>query len=90
MKSHATAKYIRQSPYKVRRVLDLVRGLPVTEAREPMKPRGGETAAGEKTPPGGGAEMARADPQAATEEEKAAATGGTLPFFFFVFSCTLP
>jgi large subunit ribosomal protein L22 len=33
MKAHATARYVRQSPYKVRRVLDLVRGLPVEEAR---------------------------------------------------------
>ena len=33
MRAHAKAKYIRQSPYKVRRVLDLVRGLPVEEAR---------------------------------------------------------
>lgn len=33
MKAHAQGKYIRQSPYKVRRVLDLVRGLPVEEAR---------------------------------------------------------
>ncbi|MDH5373451.1 MAG: 50S ribosomal protein L22, partial [Acidimicrobiia bacterium] len=33
MKAHAQAKYIRQSPNKVRRVLDLVRGLPVEEAR---------------------------------------------------------
>ena len=32
MKVRAQAKYIRQSPLKVRRVLDLVRGLPVTEA----------------------------------------------------------
>ncbi len=32
MKVRAQAKYIRQSPYKVRRVLDLVRGLPVSEA----------------------------------------------------------
>ena len=32
MNSRAQAKYIRQSPYKVRRVLDLVRGLPVDEA----------------------------------------------------------
>ena len=32
MKVRAQAKYIRQSPYKVRRVLDLVRGMPVTEA----------------------------------------------------------
>ena len=33
MKTQARARYIRQSPYKVRRVLDLVRGLPVVEAR---------------------------------------------------------
>jgi large subunit ribosomal protein L22 len=33
MKAHAQAKFIRQSPFKVRRVLDLVRGLPVQEAR---------------------------------------------------------
>ncbi|MFQ5947357.1 MAG: 50S ribosomal protein L22 [Acidimicrobiia bacterium] len=33
MRVRARANYIRQSPYKVRRVLDLVRGLPVTEAR---------------------------------------------------------
>jgi large subunit ribosomal protein L22 len=33
MRAHAHARYIRQSPYKVRRVLDLVRGLPVDEAR---------------------------------------------------------
>lgn len=33
MKVSAQAKYIRQSPFKVRRVLDLVRGLPVEEAR---------------------------------------------------------
>ncbi len=33
MKARAQAKYIRQSPYKVRRVLDLVRGLPVEDAR---------------------------------------------------------
>jgi large subunit ribosomal protein L22 len=33
MKAHAKARHIRQSPYKVRRVLDLVRGLPVEEAR---------------------------------------------------------
>ena len=37
MKSQATAKYIRESPYKVRRVLDLVRGLPVTEARDVLQ-----------------------------------------------------
>ena len=34
MKVHAKAKFIRQSPYKVRRVLDLVRGLPVDDARD--------------------------------------------------------
>jgi len=33
MKAHAKARHVRQSPYKVRRVLDLVRGLPVDEAR---------------------------------------------------------
>ncbi len=33
MRTHAKARFIRQSPYKVRRVLDLVRGLPVNEAR---------------------------------------------------------
>jgi large subunit ribosomal protein L22 len=33
MKVRAQAKHIRQSPYKVRRVLDLVRGLPIEEAR---------------------------------------------------------
>jgi large subunit ribosomal protein L22 len=33
MEVKAQAKYIRQSPYKVRRVLDLVRGLPVGEAQ---------------------------------------------------------
>ena len=34
MKVLAKARYVRQSPSKVRRVLDLVRGLPVTEARD--------------------------------------------------------
>jgi large subunit ribosomal protein L22 len=34
MKVRAQAKYVRQSPYKVRRVLDLVRGLPVEDARD--------------------------------------------------------
>jgi large subunit ribosomal protein L22 len=34
MKVRAQAKYIRQSPYTVRRVLDLVRGLPVENARD--------------------------------------------------------
>jgi len=33
MTARAQARHIRQSPYKVRRVLDLVRGLPVDEAR---------------------------------------------------------
>jgi len=33
MNARAQAKHVRQSPYKVRRVLDLVRGLPVDEAR---------------------------------------------------------
>jgi large subunit ribosomal protein L22 len=33
MKARAQAKYVRQSPYKVRLVLDLVRGMPVDEAR---------------------------------------------------------
>ena len=33
MKANAKAKHVRQSPYKVRRVLDLVRGLPVDDAR---------------------------------------------------------
>ena len=32
MKARAQAKFVRQSPYKVRRVLDQVRGLPVGEA----------------------------------------------------------
>jgi len=34
MKVAAHARYVSQSPYKVRRVLDNVRGLPVIEARE--------------------------------------------------------
>ena len=34
MRVKARARFIRQSPYKVRRVLDLVRGLPVPEARD--------------------------------------------------------
>ena len=33
MNARAHAKHVRQSPYMVRRVLDLVRGLPVDEAR---------------------------------------------------------
>ena len=32
MKAHAKTSHVRQSPYKVRRVLDLVRGLPVEDA----------------------------------------------------------
>ena len=32
MKAHAKMNHVRQSPYKVRRVLDLVRGLPVEDA----------------------------------------------------------
>jgi large subunit ribosomal protein L22 len=32
MRAHAKMSHVRQSPYKVRRVLDLVRGLPVAEA----------------------------------------------------------
>jgi large subunit ribosomal protein L22 len=32
MKARAQAKYVRQSPYKVRLVLDLVRGMPVEDA----------------------------------------------------------
>ena len=34
MKAHARVRFLRHSPPKVRRVLDLVRGLPVTEARD--------------------------------------------------------
>jgi large subunit ribosomal protein L22 len=34
MKVRAHARYIRQSPYKVRQVLDLIRGLPVEEAEQ--------------------------------------------------------
>lgn len=37
MKVKAHARYIRQSPYKVRRVLDLVRGLPVEEAQHVLR-----------------------------------------------------
>lgn len=42
MKVKAQARFIRQSPYKVRRVLDLVRGLPVGEAEHVLRltPRG--------------------------------------------------
>lgn len=37
MKVTAHSRYIRQSPYKVRRVLDLVRGLPVEEAEHLLR-----------------------------------------------------
>jgi len=33
----AHARHIRQSPYKVRRVLDLIRGLPVEQARTTLQ-----------------------------------------------------
>jgi large subunit ribosomal protein L22 len=33
----ATARYVRMSPTKVRRVIDLVRGMPATEAQAIMK-----------------------------------------------------
>ena len=33
----AKSKYIRQSPYKLRLVLNLIRGLPVTEALDVLK-----------------------------------------------------
>ena len=34
MKVKARAQYIRMSPFKVRQILDLVRGLPVDQARQ--------------------------------------------------------
>ncbi len=37
MRVRAQAKFVRQSPYKVRRVLDLVRGLPVHEAEHVLR-----------------------------------------------------
>lgn len=37
MKIKAQARYVRQSPFKVRRVLDLVRGLPVHEAQDVLR-----------------------------------------------------
>ena len=37
MKVKAQSRFIRQSPYKVRRVLDLVRGLPVEEAEHVLR-----------------------------------------------------
>lgn len=37
MKVKAQNRFVRQSPYKVRRVLDLVRGLPVEEATHVLR-----------------------------------------------------
>ena len=37
MRVKAQARYVRQSPYKVRRVLDLVRGLPVNEVEDVLR-----------------------------------------------------
>jgi large subunit ribosomal protein L22 len=37
MRVKAQARFVRQSPYKVRRVLDLVRGLPVHEAEHVLR-----------------------------------------------------
>ena len=37
MRVKAQSRFIRQSPYKVRRVLDLVRGLPVEEAEHMLR-----------------------------------------------------
>jgi len=37
MKVRAHSRFVRQSPYKVRRVLDLVRGLPVEEAEHVLR-----------------------------------------------------
>lgn len=37
MRVKAHSRYVRQSPYKVRRVLDLVRGLPVEEAEDVLR-----------------------------------------------------
>ena len=37
MKIKAQNRFVRQSPYKVRRVLDLVRGLPVEEAEHVLR-----------------------------------------------------
>lgn len=37
MKVKAQNKFVRQSPYKVRRVLDLVRGLPVEDAEHVLR-----------------------------------------------------
>jgi large subunit ribosomal protein L22 len=37
MKVKAHTRFVRQSPFKVRRVLDLVRGLPVGEAQDVLR-----------------------------------------------------
>lgn len=37
MRVKAQANFVRQSPYKVRRVLDLIRGLPVEEAEDVLR-----------------------------------------------------
>jgi large subunit ribosomal protein L22 len=37
MKVKASNRFVRQSPYKVRRVLDLVRGLPVEQAEDMLR-----------------------------------------------------
>lgn len=37
MRAKAQTRFIRQSPYKMRRVLDLVRGLPVEEAEHLLR-----------------------------------------------------
>ena len=37
MKVRAQNRFVRQSPYKVRRVLDLVRGLPVEDAEHVLR-----------------------------------------------------
>ncbi len=37
MKVRARSRFVRQSPYKVRRVLDLVRGLPVEDAEHVLR-----------------------------------------------------
>lgn len=37
MKVKAHNRFVRQSPYKVRRVLDLVRGLPVEDAQDVLR-----------------------------------------------------
>ncbi len=37
MRATARARFVRQSPYKVRQVLDLIRGLPVGEAQTTLE-----------------------------------------------------